>query len=77
MVGEGADDADRLLKAVFYFESQTVETNNLYGAQGRISGHQQATSPGWVNNHHETHQPSNRPPKQVTDTVLEDDIFLT
>ena len=76
MAGEGADDAYRLLKAVFYFKAQTVETNNFHGTQGRISGHQQATTPGWMNNHHEAYESSNGPPKQVADPVLEGDIFL-
>ena len=65
-----------LFKAVLDFEQQAVEANDFNGAQGRIGRHQQAASSGRINDHHEAHEPSNGPPKQVADPILEGDIFL-
>ncbi len=36
MVGEGADDADRLLETMFDLEAQAVEANDFGGTQGRV-----------------------------------------
>ena len=33
MIGEGADNPNRLLEAVFDFEAQTVKANDVDGAQ--------------------------------------------
>ena len=74
MVGEGADDAYRLLEAMFDLETQAVEANDFNGTQGRIGRHQQVAYSVRMNDHHEALEPSNGPPKQVTDPRLEGDI---
>ena len=76
MIREGADNANRLLEAVFDLEAQAIETNDVDATEGCVGGHQQATSSGGMNDHDEAYQPSNGPPEQITDSILDGDVFL-
>ena len=71
VVSEGADDMGGLLEGELDFEPQAVDADNLQRIQGGISRHENASTPGWVNDQHKAYATPGRAPQEVTHTVVD------
>src|SRR6202007_1996914 len=76
MIGEGSDQADRLLEAVLDLEAQAVKINDVGSAKGEVGGHKQARASGRVNDGDEADKSSGRTPDQVAHPITQHDIAL-
>ena len=76
VISEGAEDMDGLFEGVFDFEAKAVDADNLQGIQGGVSGHQNASTPGRVNDQHEANDEPDWAPQEVTHTVVDASVRL-
>ena len=77
VISKGPEDMDGLLKGVLDFEPKAVDADNLQGVQGGVSRHENALTPGRVNDQHKAYDSPDWAPQEVTHTVVDANPGLT